>query len=88
MNSTGYVYASQRAVSQLFRCERDSVPNSMMLAAARESPVPSVVIERVIMCTTYGMMDPAIRRRLSVEPYISTVADAVWQGQLSLTPGY
>jgi len=88
MNTKEYIVASQRAVSQLLRCERDSVPHTMMMAAAKASPTPALVIERVIMCTTYGMLDPAIRRRAQQEPYVSNIATAIWQGRIPLTPGY
>ena len=88
MNTPAYTAAAQRAVSQLLRCERDSVPHTMMIAAANASPVPTTVIERIIMCTTYGMLDPAIRRRAMQEPYLSTVASAIWNGTMALTPGY
>lgn len=88
MNTPAYTAASQRAVSQLLRCERDSVPHTMMMAAANASPVPITVIERIIMCTVYDRLDPAIRRRAIQEPYLSTVASAIWTGAMALTPGY
>ena len=88
MNTASYTVASQRAVNQLLRCERDAVPHTMMISAARASSTPVLLIERIIMCTTYKMLDPAIRRRALQEPYLATVATAIWQGTMSLTPGF
>ena len=83
-----YIAASQRAVSELIRRERDSVPNTMMLAAARASDDPIMLIQRIILCTTYTMLDPNIRRRAEREPFLRTVAHAIHNGRIALTPGF
>ena len=83
-----YIQASERAVAELLRRERDSVPNTMMLAAARASHDPEMVIQQVICATTYNMLDPNIRRRAEREPFLRTVATAINRGRMALTPGF